>query len=110
MPHFAAREAVVEALQKQGLYRGAKNNEMKLGLCSRTSDVIEPMIKPQWYVKYCSMIGKEALDVAITDENKKLEFVPKLCVTGGRAKLHGVEGDIADERLQFWMSRSEGKN
>ncbi|XP_010421179.1 PREDICTED: coiled-coil domain-containing protein SCD2-like [Camelina sativa] len=27
----------------------------------------------------------------------------------GRAKLHGVEEDIADERLQFWISRSEGK-
>lgn len=49
---------------------------MRLGLCSRSSDVIEPMIKPQWYVN-CSMIGKEALDVAITDENKKLEFIPK---------------------------------
>ncbi|CAL9231326.1 unnamed protein product [Arabidopsis halleri] len=28
----------------------------------------------------------------------------------GRAKLHGVEEDIADERLQFWISRSDGKN
>ncbi|KAG7556248.1 hypothetical protein ISN44_As11g023030 [Arabidopsis suecica] len=28
----------------------------------------------------------------------------------GRAKLHGVEEDIADERLQFWISRSGGKN
>uniref|UniRef100_A0A2P2L6V0 Coiled-coil domain-containing protein SCD2 n=1 Tax=Rhizophora mucronata TaxID=61149 RepID=A0A2P2L6V0_RHIMU len=24
----------------------------------------------------------------------------------GRAKLHGVEDDIAEERLQFWISRS----
>ncbi|EOA20330.1 hypothetical protein CARUB_v10000636mg [Capsella rubella] len=28
----------------------------------------------------------------------------------GRAKLHGVEEDVADERLQFWISRSEGKS
>ncbi|KAG7556755.1 hypothetical protein ISN44_As11g027510 [Arabidopsis suecica] len=27
-----------------------------------------------------------------------------------RAKLHGVEQDITNERLQFWISRSEGKN
>ncbi|XP_024006748.1 coiled-coil domain-containing protein SCD2 isoform X1 [Eutrema salsugineum] len=27
----------------------------------------------------------------------------------GRATLHGVEEDIADERLQFWISRSGGK-
>ena len=49
---------------------------MRLGLCQRTSDVIEPMIKPQWYVN-CSTIAKEALDVATSDENKKLEFIPK---------------------------------
>lgn len=28
----------------------------------------------------------------------------------GRAKLLGVEEDIADDRLQSWISRSEGKN
>ncbi|KAG7603231.1 hypothetical protein ISN45_At05g022170 [Arabidopsis thaliana x Arabidopsis arenosa] len=28
----------------------------------------------------------------------------------GRAKLHSVEEDIADERFQFWTSRSEGKS
>ncbi|VVB17449.1 unnamed protein product [Arabis nemorensis] len=28
----------------------------------------------------------------------------------GRAKLHGVEEDIADERLQFWISRSGEKS
>ncbi|CAN6816346.1 unnamed protein product [Brassica oleracea] len=73
MPRFAAREALVEALKKQGLYRGAENKEMRLGLCQRTSDVIEPMIKPQWYLN-CSMMAKEALNVA---ESKKLEFIPK---------------------------------
>ena len=59
-----------------GLFRGSQNKEMRLGLCQRTSDVIEPMIKPQWYVN-CSTIAKEALDVATNDENKKLEFIPK---------------------------------
>ncbi|XP_048593948.1 valine--tRNA ligase, mitochondrial 1-like [Brassica napus] len=73
MPRFAAREALVEALKKQGLYRGAENKEMRLGLCQRTSDVIEPVIKPQWYLN-CSMMAKEALNVA---ESKKLEFIPK---------------------------------
>lgn len=60
----------------QGLYRGAKNNEMRLGCCSRTNDVVEPMIKPQWYVN-CSSMAKQALDAAIDGENPKLEFFPK---------------------------------
>ncbi|AEE29190.1 valyl-tRNA synthetase / valine-tRNA ligase (VALRS) [Arabidopsis thaliana] len=103
MPRFAAREAVVEALQKQGLYRGAKNNEMRLGLCSRTNDVIEPMIKPQWYVN-CSMIGKEALDVAITDENKKLEFVPKQYTAEWRRWLENIR-DWCISRQLWWGHR-----
>lgn len=28
----------------------------------------------------------------------------------GRAKLHGVEDDIAEERVQLWISRSSGKS
>lgn len=32
----------------QGLFRGVADNAMRLGVCSRSDDVIEPMIKPQW--------------------------------------------------------------
>ncbi|CAA2978052.1 Valine--tRNA ligase [Olea europaea subsp. europaea] len=46
MPRFEARVAVTEALKEKGLYRGDKNNEMRLGICSRTNDVVEPLIKP----------------------------------------------------------------
>lgn len=60
----------------QGLYRGAKNNEMRLGRCSRSNDVVEPLIKPQWFVN-CGTMAKEALDAAMDSENRKLEFVPK---------------------------------
>lgn len=58
----------------QGLYRGAKNNEMRLGVCSRTNDVIEPLIKPQWYVN-CKGMAKEALD-AVMSEERKIEIIP----------------------------------
>lgn len=58
----------------QGLYRGAKNNEMRLGICSRTNDIIEPLIKPQWYVN-CKDMAKEALD-AVMCEERKIEIIP----------------------------------
>ncbi|ERN14543.1 hypothetical protein AMTR_s00038p00088230 [Amborella trichopoda] len=73
MPRFKARVAVIEALQKQGLCRGAQNNEMRLGICSRTNDVVEPMIKPQWFVD-CADMAKEACD-AVTDG--RIEIIPK---------------------------------
>lgn len=37
----------------QGLLRGKADNAMRLGLCSRSKDVIEPMLKPQ--VRTCSI-------------------------------------------------------
>ncbi|GAV80269.1 tRNA-synt_1 domain-containing protein/Anticodon_1 domain-containing protein [Cephalotus follicularis] len=76
MPRFKAREAVTDALQKKGLYRGAKNNEMRLGLCSRSGDVVEPMIKPQWYVS-CDSMAKQALNAVMDFENMKIEIIPK---------------------------------
>ena len=47
---FEARVTVVDALEAKGLFRGKTANPMRLGLCSRTKDVIEPMLKPQWWV------------------------------------------------------------
>lgn len=49
---------------------------MRLGVCSRTNDVVEPLIKPQWYVN-CNIMGKQALDAVMNEENKELEIIPK---------------------------------
>ncbi|KCV72560.1 valyl-tRNA synthetase [Fonticula alba] len=48
---FDAREAVIAALKEKGLYRETVSNPMSIPICSRSGDVIEPMPKPQWYVK-----------------------------------------------------------
>ncbi|CAA2934126.1 valine--tRNA ligase, mitochondrial 1-like isoform X2 [Olea europaea subsp. europaea] len=79
MPRFEARVAVTEALKEKGLYRGDKNNEMRLGICSRTNDVVEPLIKPQWYVNRKSM-AQQALGAVMDDKSRKMEIVPKQCV------------------------------
>ena len=51
VPRFLARWRVVKALKDFGLYRGEREHPMTLPVCSRSGDVIEPLIKPQWYVK-----------------------------------------------------------
>eukprot|EP00250_Pteridium_aquilinum_P018434 c24085_g1_i3 orf=257-3421(-) len=73
MPRFLARVAVLEALKLKGLYRKTENNDMRLAICSRSNDVIEPMVKPQWFVN-CSGMAKEACD-AVRDG--RLEIMPK---------------------------------
>lgn len=37
-------------MKKLGIFKGKKKNPMRLGFCSRSKDVIEPIIKPQWYL------------------------------------------------------------
>jgi valyl-tRNA synthetase len=37
-------------VQEKGLYRGKVDNKMSLPQCSRSKDIIEPMLKPQWWV------------------------------------------------------------
>ena len=46
-PRFKARRTVMEFLQEKGLHRGKEDNKMSLPLCSRSKDVIEPLLKPQ---------------------------------------------------------------
>lgn len=48
---FDARYNVVEELTKLGLFVKKEPNAMKIPLCEKSKDVIEPMIKPQWWVR-----------------------------------------------------------
>ena len=50
LKRFEARQAVLAALKEKGLYVETKDNPMVVPVCSRSKDVIEPMIKPQWWV------------------------------------------------------------
>lgn len=45
---------------------------MRLGLCSRSGDILEPMITPQWYVN-CDNMAKRAADSV---RNGELKIVP----------------------------------
>jgi len=73
MKRFVARVKIVEFLEEKGLFRGKEDNEMRLGLCSRSKDVIEPMLKPQWWVN-CKEMGADAVNVV---RNGDLKIIPK---------------------------------
>jgi len=72
MMRYDARIAVEEALQEKGLYKGKEPNKMRIGLCSRSHDILEPMITPQWYVN-CDGMAKRATDAV---RNGELKIVP----------------------------------
>ena len=63
MKRFDARTAVLEALKEKGLYRETKENPMVVPVCSRSKDIVEPLIKPQWYVDTTEMASR-AMEVS----------------------------------------------
>lgn len=48
MKRFEARRAVLSKLKELGLYKDTVDNPMVVPICSRSKDVVEPLIKPQW--------------------------------------------------------------
>ena len=62
MKRFDARTAVLDALKEKGLYRRTKEHQMVVPVCSRSKDIVEPLIKPQWYMDTREM-DREAMEV-----------------------------------------------
>ncbi|GIL56694.1 hypothetical protein Vafri_11999 [Volvox africanus] len=72
-PRFKARITVIDFLKEKGLFRGVNDNPMRLGLCSRSKDVIEPVLKPQWWVNCKEMAAASCQAV----RDGSLQVIPK---------------------------------
>jgi valyl-tRNA synthetase len=59
---FDVRYTIVDALTEKGLYVKKVDNAMKIPVCSRSGDVVEPIMKPQWWMRM-EGLAKSAVDV-----------------------------------------------
>jgi valyl-tRNA synthetase len=66
LDRFDARDRVLQQLKESGLYVECTPHAMALALCSRSGDILEPMLMPQWYVN-CKELGKHSADVVRAD-------------------------------------------
>jgi valyl-tRNA synthetase len=77
---FDARKSVVTQLQNLQVYRGKDTNHpMRLAICSRSGDVIEPLIQPQWYISTTGLASKvlehtAAGDITVSPVHHKNEL------------------------------------
>jgi valyl-tRNA synthetase len=76
MPRFTARKVVIEELTKLGLYVETKDNPMQVPRCAKSKDVIEPVMKPQWWVSQKAM-ADVAMDAVRKGEIKIRPEVPE---------------------------------
>eukprot|EP00042_Codosiga_hollandica_P044314 m.434676 g.434676 ORF g.434676 m.434676 type:complete len:1081 (-) comp56759_c0_seq4:1545-4787(-) len=73
LPRFTARARVLQRLKDMGLYRSEADNPMVVPICSRSGDIIEPLLAPQWFVDCKSMAAKAVTAV----ESGELQLIPK---------------------------------
>ena len=73
MDRYEARKAVVRDLEAQGLLVKVVPHLHAVGTHDRCHTTVEPMVKPQWFVKMSDM-AKAAMDIVKTDD---LNFVPE---------------------------------
>eukprot|EP00927_Polykrikos_kofoidii_P012600 TRINITY_DN15448_c0_g1_i1.p1 TRINITY_DN15448_c0_g1~~TRINITY_DN15448_c0_g1_i1.p1 ORF type:complete len:1130 (+),score=196.99 TRINITY_DN15448_c0_g1_i1:503-3391(+) len=71
---FEARKTMEEALKQKGLWVGKKSHAMRLGICSRSKDIIEPFLKPQWWMN-CKDLADRSVKALRTGE---LKIVPEM--------------------------------
>ncbi|KAI9218457.1 valyl-tRNA synthetase [Blastocladiella britannica] len=100
MKRFDARYAVLDALKALGLYRETKDNPMDIPMCPRSGDVIEPRLKPQWWVN-CKEMAAAALDAVRSGE---LEIQPKASEKEWFRWLENIQ-DWCISRQLWWGHR-----
>jgi valyl-tRNA synthetase len=66
---FDVRYSIITALEEKGLFVKKADNAMKVPICSRSGDVIEPIMKPQWWMKMKSL-AEPAVEVVKSGELK----------------------------------------
>lgn len=100
MDRYEARKAMVADLEAEGLLVKVVEHTHNVGTHDRCKTTVEPMIKPQWFVRMKEM-GQAALDLIQTDE---LEFVPEQF---DKTYIHWLENirDWCISRQLWWGHR-----
>ena len=100
MDRYEARKAMVEDLKEQGLLVKVVPHSHSFGTHDRCGTTVEPMIKPQWFVKMDEM-AKAAIK---TLDDGNLQFVP---ARFDKTYLHWLENirDWCISRQLWWGHR-----
>ena len=119
---FDVRYTIQDDLKKEGLYVDKKDNPMSVPLCLKTKDVIEPIMKPQWWMRMSEMADAaikvvKSGEIKIKPESAEksylrwMENINDWCLSrqlwwGHQApmyfaQIYGETGDSSDGRLWF---------
>ncbi|KAI9481191.1 MAG: tRNA synthetases class I-domain-containing protein [Benjaminiella poitrasii] len=70
---FDVREMIIDKLNQLGSYKGRNDNHMmRIATCSRSGDIIEPLLQPQWYIKCKALADLSKRQV----ESNEMRIIP----------------------------------
>ena len=107
MDRFAARKAVVADLEARGYLLEIKPHKLMLPTCTRTGQVVEPMLTDQWFVAMGKVsesdpTGKSLAQKAIDAvDSGQVQFVPENWVNTYHQWMHNIQ-DWCISRQLWW--------
>ena len=100
LPRYVVRERISKDIEALGLWRGKVPKPMILSQCSKSKDIIEPYIKPQWYCDMSAEAKRGLEDVA----NGNLKITPEHGVKAWNEFLTKIR-DWCISRQLWWGHR-----
>ncbi|KAG0417272.1 putative valine--tRNA ligase, cytoplasmic, partial [Dictyocoela roeselum] len=73
LKRYEARIKIIEYLKSKNLCTKIEGYSHTLPICSRSGDIVEPVIKKQWFLK-CDRMARRALDAV---KNGEIEIYPR---------------------------------
>ncbi|MCD6663962.1 MAG: valine--tRNA ligase [Comamonas sp.] len=110
LDRFAARKAIVADLEAQGLLVETQKHKLMVPICTRTGQIIEPMLTDQWFVAMNQVakegtgdttgksIAQKAIDAVTSGEVK---FVPENWVNTYNQWMNHIQ-DWCISRQLWW--------
>ncbi len=110
LDRFVARKAVVADLEAQGLLVEIKKHKLMVPICTRTGQVIEPMLTDQWFIAMDKVakpgtgdatgksIAQKAIDAVASGQVK---FVPENWVNTYNQWMNNIQ-DWCISRQLWW--------
>jgi len=107
MDRFVARKAVVADLEAAGLMVEIKKHKLMVPICTRTGQVVEPMLTDQWFVAMSKVsasdptgksIAQKAIDAV---DSGQVQFVPENWVNTYHQWMNNIQ-DWCISRQLWW--------
>ena len=77
LPRFEARRRVLNALEQLGLLEGSQPHAYSLPICNRSGDVVEPVLRRQWFFRLSGPTGLGAAALSAIDaEGGPMALIP----------------------------------